>query len=193
MRWKRTDRLRRKILLKFDYRRHMCIKMLTISLHRDTLLREDLAEQRAHGLRRFHNLRKSKFWKAHVDGGVWFYEVTTNTSDETLTIDCPDIPTDLGLEFETITWSTGRHTTVHPHLHCLLLSPKKIPMNLLNHELRSRELGDAWITVPKDRDGNIIDDDKVSIKQALGYALSYVKKKDQEDGRNRGTFGTLYD
>ncbi|HHZ81998.1 MAG TPA: hypothetical protein EYN64_04665, partial [Flavobacteriales bacterium] len=97
MEWKRTDRLRKKILVKFDYRRHMCIKMLTISLHRDTLLREDLAEQRAHGLRRFHNLRKSKFWKAHVDGGVWFYEVTTNTSDETVTIDCPDIPTDLGL------------------------------------------------------------------------------------------------
>ena len=192
MRWRRKRDLRVKILDLFDWRRHMCIKMLEFSLHRETVYLEDLAEQRAHGLRRFKNLRKSKFWKEHVDGGVWFYEFTDNTSDETVTIDCPDGPTDLGLETGTITWDIGTHTTVHPHVHCLLLSPKKIPMDLLNAELKKRDLGHAFVTVPKDRHGNIIDDDKMSVNMGLGYALKYVEKDIQANSRNRGTFGTLH-
>ena len=202
MTWKRTAALRDKIIKVFDYKRHMFIKMLTISLHRSKLLLDDLPEQRTHGLRAFHNLRKSLFWKKHVDGGVWFYESTFHCSDEKSTVDRPndgwvDSLPDVALRGQQlrtrrINWNIGTHTTAHPHLHCLVLSPKKIPMDLLNQELGSRGLGDAWITVPKDKEGNIIKDENMSIKKALGYALSYVKKQTQEDGRNRGTFGCLY-
>lgn len=170
----------------------MCIKMLQFSGHRETMLLKDLSQGRAHLISGFNNLRKSVFWKKHVDGGAWFYEYTTDASDQYVTIDCLDGPSDIGTKPETITWTIGDHTTVHPHLHCLILSPKKIPMPLLNQELRNRGLGDAWVTVPKDKNGNIIEDDKMSINRALGYALKYLDKNIQIDGRNRGTFGSLY-
>lgn len=168
-RWKRGKDWGDKFLSVFSWKRHRFPKMLTFGMPGVKYV-NDLIDYRAKLRRGFNNLRKAKFWTDNVDGGMWFYEITSNIVENQCTLDGTSFPS--GIE-------TG---TLNPHMHCLILSPNKIDMTLLNQELLSRGLGYGDIQPPPQH---------ATTRSAFNYFLSYMKKETQLEGRNRGSFGIM--
>ena len=168
-RWKRGKDQGDKFLDRFSWKRHRFPKMFTFGMPGVKHV-NDLIDYRAQLRTGFNNLRKSKFWTKNVDGGMWFYEVTTNIVENQSTLDGSSFPSGI---------LTG---TLNPHMHCLLLTPNKIDMSRMNDELLSRGLGRGHIQAPPEQQ---------TTRAALGYFLNYMKKDTQLDGRNRGSFGIL--
>ena len=190
MRWKRTKLWINKLVNNFDYKRHRFPKMITFALPGKKHF-NSVSHYRSEMTKRFNRLRKRKFWKKYVDGGFWFFECTLKRSED----ENPLYPTmdDTQSEIVRDFRSTGSHNyQLHPHFHCLILGPKKIPLELLNQELSSLGFGRANITVPRDKNGNLVHcarrEDLIGV---IGYATNYLKKPGQFEGRNRGAFGCL--
>lgn len=176
MSWKRSRKWEKRLLEVFDYKRHRYFKFLTFGLE-GTKTIADLIDYRAELCTRFNGVRRSKFWNEHVDGGMWFFEVTMKTKHYQDTVDGGAFVDDVAIH-------------LNPHFHCLILGPKKIPIR--NDSLPSTEvledifenwgLGALNIRGDHGRDGP---------RAAVGYITAYLKKDNQAKGRNRGTWGIV--
>lgn len=124
--------------------------------------------------KRFKQLRREKYWQKMVDGGQWFYE-------------CPI--SDSGI--------------ANPHLHIVLVGPKKIDQEKLTALLVKHKLGEiSKFTSPKNKKGHVqkmtywknkkLVMNKSAVRRALGYVQAYCKKEQQADGKNNAFFGGLH-
>jgi plasmid rolling circle replication initiator protein Rep len=81
---------------------------------------------------------------------------------------------------------------INPHLHIVLLCSQMLPVKDMNNYLSGTNkinLGRINVSVPRWPNGQI----KVcKPKDAINYCINYMKTDQQADGRNRGTFGTMY-
>jgi len=178
--WRRNKAYKKLLKKHFNPRRHAFLKFLTFSMPGHKYLNE-LIDHRSELIRRFNLLRKTEFWTEHVDGGIWFYEFTTNHSENQTTID------------SSIAFPDGEvFGTINPHMHVILMGPKKIPMKVLNQRLATYGLGHAYITTPRDRSGRYLSNSDTGIKNAIGYVMGYLNKPSQADSKNRQAFGCLY-
>ena len=75
-------------------------------------LEVSIAKYRSELTSNFHRLRERRIWKSHVDGGMWFFEVTVDVVDD-------------------------EHVKLNPHLHIILLCSKKFPVSKINRYLNS--------------------------------------------------------
>lgn len=183
MKWRRKKKFLKKWNNAFtkNYRRWRFVKMLTITLpgymhieippgydHNDytTYLKNEI-------LTRFKKLQRSEYWKKHVDGGQWFFE-------------CPI-----------------KNNITNPHFHILLVGPKLINQEKLQEKLEHYNLGKiAKFSSPKNKQGVIqkmtywrnrkLMINKSAVKRAINYALKYVTKDEQADGKNNSYFGVLH-
>jgi hypothetical protein len=170
--WRRSKDWKKKLKLKFIRKRHVFIRMITIGRpgikHHDIeKLDEVIREYRTDMIANFNTLRKRSIWKNSVDGGMWFFENTIDILDN------------------------GK-VKVNPHLHIVLLCSKMLPVKKLNNYIAGMngiDLGRINVSVPRHPNGQL---KKCSTKDAINYCINYVKKDTQIDGRNRGTFGTVY-
>lgn len=183
MRWRRIDKFKKKWTRLFtkNYIRWRFVKMLTITLppymHIDNIqdyLKEDtITYLRNEILTRFRKLCRNKYWKDHVDGGQWFFE-------------CPII--------------NGK---ANPHFHIILVGPKLINQEQLQKHLVHYHLGSiAKFSSPKNSEGVIqkmtywrnrkLVMNKSAVKRAINYAIKYVSKDSQIDGKNNSYFGKLF-
>jgi hypothetical protein len=182
MQWRRKSKFQKKwekLFLK-NYRRWRFVKMLTITLpgymhitippgydpiDYTTYLRNEI-------LIRFRKLCRSKFWTDHVDGGQWFFE-------------CPI-----------------KDEITNPHFHVMLVGPKLINQEQLQEKLEHYNLGKiSKFSSPKNKQGVIqkmtywrnrqLLPNKSAIKRSINYALKYVTKDEQADGKNNSFFGKL--
>ncbi len=168
----RTKDWKKKLKLKFNRRRHCFIRMITISRggikhHPIEDLDDVIQEYRKDIVANFNLLRKRQIWKKSVDGGMWFFENTLDLQDNGL-------------------------IKVNPHLHIILLCSKQLPVTKLNEYLagvNGIDLGRIWVSTPRHPNGQI---KKGDVKDAINYCVNYIKLDQQIDGRNRGTFGTVY-
>lgn len=125
-----------------------------------------IAEYRKFIVGEFHRLRERKIWKESVDGGMWFFEVVINLEEGGVKL--------------------------HPHLHMVLLCSKMLPIVDLNEYVAGPNgiaLGRFHVSTPRNPNGTI---KKAKPADAINYCMSYLKKEEQLDGRNRQTFGTMY-
>lgn len=201
-RWERRRNWFRRICDRFDWRRHGFMKFVTVGLPGEKIFQEPeprselpkdqstLSKQkfpyepghyRPELIRGLKALRKTDFWNEHVDGGMWFYEETIR---EELN----------GLQNQRTLHSDAfydANVTIHlnPHMHILLLGPKKIPYDQLQEEAAKVGLGKFKFSSPRNKYGQYV---YPTIKNAVWYVMSYLKKDTQIDARCRGTFGCLY-
>ncbi len=183
MKWRRKEKFRNKWEREFkkNYKRWRFVKMLTITLpgymHIEippgydpndytTYLKNEV-------LTRFKKLQRCKYWTDHVDGGQWFFE-------------CPI-----------------KNNKTNPHFHILLVGPKLINQVKLQEKLEHYNLGKiAKFSSPKNKQGVIqkmtywrnrkLMLNKSAVKRAINYALKYVTKEEQADGKNNSYFGCLH-
>jgi hypothetical protein len=168
----RSKDWKKKLKLKFNRRRHLFVRLVTVGRpgikHHDIdELEEIIAEYRKDIIANFNTLRKRAIWKNSVDGGMWFFENTIDIQDN------------------------GK-VKVNPHLHIALLCSEKLPVQEINNYLagvNGINLGRMWVSTPRNANGTI---KKASIDDAVNYCINYIKLDQQIDGRNRGTFGTVY-
>jgi hypothetical protein len=86
-RWQRQANGIEQIKKQFKWSRHKFIKFGTIGMPGTKEFPVELADDQIKPYReeivaKFKLLRRSKVWKDNVDGGKWFFEVTTRTSLE---------------------------------------------------------------------------------------------------------------
>ena len=168
----RTKDWKKKLKLKFNRKRHCFIRMITISQsgvkhHPVDELDNVIQEYRKDIVSNFNLLRKRQIWKKSVDGGMWFFENTLDVQNNGL-------------------------VKVNPHLHIVLLCNKQLPVKKLNEYVagvNGINLGRIFVSVPRHPNGQL---KKCDTKDAINYCINYVKKDTQIDGRNRGTFGTMF-
>lgn len=143
---------------------------------------DDHIEWRNELRKRFNKLRRDPWWKNHVDGGIWFYETVLTELDnkfqEKLTPGSVEEQFDIRMK-------------IHPHFHCMILSPKNLAgkkknFSELNYLFKKYKLGKPSVSVAKDKDGNTVN---ASVKAALWYLTNYLKKQEHAEGVNRGSFG----
>ncbi len=173
-RWQRSAAWKKKLIAKFDRKRHHHIRMITIGLpgtklvHQDTLLKSVYA-YRQQMTRELNRLRRKPIWKNHVDGGMWFFECTTDVVN-------------------------NDHVKINPHMHLVVLCPKLFPVQKMNDYLLDQHwtggisLGRVFINASRNDDGTI---KKSTPWDATNYCINYLKKDMQFEGRNRGRFGIL--
>ncbi len=175
--WKRIQVWKERLLARFDYNRHRYIRMMTISMPGDKIypidIYDDMIEHWRHELTtRFAKLRRSKYWKEHVDGGIWFFETTVHPHLYQRFIEY-----ELGSDPEILV-----DNKINPHLHVVLLG-RYLDQQLLAEELENHGLGLPWITA---RDGS-----SENIHSALDYCMAYLNKSPNYQGRQRDTFGCM--
>ncbi len=163
--------MKRKLNKKFNKHRHHHVRMVTLGLPGRKLTTKNkeklISEYRDIIKKEFKKLRERKIWKESVDGGIYFFECTENDEDD-------------------------GQTTINPHLHMVLLCPKKFGVKAMNDYVSSINgisLGRFWISTPRDKKGRI---KKTTPESAIHYCVSYVKKPNQLDGKNRQSFGIMY-
>lgn len=169
--FQRTKDLEHKLASKFEQRRHHHIRMATIGMPGQKVtelnkVEKSIVEWRTLIKEEFCKLRKRSIWKTHVDGGMYFFECT-------------------------ITPIGNGQVKINPHLHMVLLCPKKFPIVQMNNYLASLTgitLGRFHISTPRDKQGRI---KKCRPIDAIGYCTSYMKEEQQLDGKNRQRFGNL--
>jgi hypothetical protein len=168
----RTKDWKKKLKLKFNRRRHCFIRMITIGrpgvkLHQADDIEEIISSYRNSMIIEFHKFRKRSIWKNSVDGGMWFFEATINLQDNGM-------------------------VKINPHLHIVLLCSKMLPVKDMNDYLAGTNkinLGKIHVSVPRWPNGQI----KIcKPTDAINYCINYMKTDQQIDGRNRGTFGSMY-
>jgi hypothetical protein len=183
MRWRRKSKFKKKWEKAFtkNYKRWRFVKMLTITLpgymhigipqgydpnDYTTYLKNEI-------LTRFKKLQRTKYWIDNVDGGQWFFECPINQG------------------------------ITNPHFHILLVGPKLINQEKLQEKLIHYNLGKiAKFSSPRNKKGVV---QKMTywrnrklilnisaMKRAINYALKYVTKDEQSDGKNNSYFGTLH-
>lgn len=175
--WRRIKKWKRLLIDNFSYKRHKFIKFLTFSLEGEKTV-YDLKDYRTELRTRFNQVRRTKFWNDHVDGGMWFFEVTMRTEHYQDTIDggC---------------FTNEHHIILNPHFHCLILGPKKIPIRN-DYQGSGEVLEDVFKRFGIGEQFNIKGDPKRrGINAATGYITAYLKKEGQALGRNRAVFGLL--
>ena len=168
----RSKDWKKKLNKKFNRRRHHHVRMITIGQpgikhHDQEHLEEVIADYHKDVIANFNTLRKRSIWKKSVDGGMWFFENTIDLQD------------------------SGK-VKVNPHLHIALLCSEKLPVKEMNNYLagvNKINLGRIWVSTPRNANGTI---KKASTEDAINYCVNYIKLDQQIDGRNRGTFGTVY-
>jgi len=176
-RWKRFNDWFRRLKERFSPTKHQRIRLLSFGMpheKRTTPERyaEDAAEYRSELYERFRHLRRRKWWKDTVDGGIAFYEVTTRTADHQKRL-CEPLQVD-GCEHDAETLDERIH--IHPHLHVILLS-RFIDLDQVEEELNACGLGSSNVRAINSSAG---------LKK---YLSKYLKKDNQIEGRNRVTFG----
>jgi hypothetical protein len=182
--WQRKRKYIKKWMKLFEkyYIRWRYVKMLTLTMpgymHIKPRIGEDVEDYmiyfRNEIVRRFKLLRKrSKYWNKVIDGGQWFYE-------------CP-----------------LKNGKTNPHLHILLVGPKKVNQDLLKIELKKYHLGEIMkFSSPKNKDGVIqkmtywknrkLMMNKSAVSRVMNYVMKYVTKEEHADGKNNAFFGNLH-
>ncbi len=195
---KRIRKTKKKFKKLFNKKRHKFIKMLTFGLpgekitsnkpvdHRseylygpniseDKMFEQDHKTWRTELRSRFNKLRRDKWWKAHVDGGIWFYETVLTE------IECDEEQFD----------ENDVQMKIHPHFHVILLGPKNLAgperdFQQLNNLFEKHELGKPSVSVARSKNGNPLN---ASLNKSLWYLTNYLKKQEHAEGINRGSFG----
>lgn len=169
--WLRTKKVKQKLNKKFKKHRHHHVRMVTLGLPGRKLATEnidqEISEYRKFIKEQFKLLRERKIWREHVDGGVYFFECTINIEED-------------------------GQMTINPHLHMVLLCPQKFGVSKMNNYvagINGITLGRFWISTPRDKKGRI---KKTTPDTAIHYCVSYAKKETQLDGKNRQSFGIMY-
>ena len=170
--WLLSKSYQKKLRKKFNKRRHHHIRMATVGKPGTKIVDSNKLESAIISYRQeivyeLYKLRKKKIWKEHVDGGLWFFEYTIDLQGE------------------------GK-VKVNPHLHLVLLCPKMFPVKQINEYVECLSgigLGRFHISTPRHADGRL---KKSSASDAINYCLSYLKKDNQLDGKNRSAFGNMF-
>ncbi len=197
MKWKRIKQTKLKFVDTFDRNRHRFIKMLTFGIKRtekqkDKLTREseinsDHKYWRTELRYKFNRLRKDKWWRKHVDGGIWFYETVLTELD----------PKTQGTFEEEQHDMNDMRIKIHPHFHCMILGPKNLAgpernFSELNALFEKHGLGKPSVSVARtkptrrEKTGRPIN---ASLNKSLWYLTNYLKKQEHAEGINRGSFG----
>jgi len=172
-RWQRQENGIEQIKRQFKWSRHKFIKFGTIGMPGRKEFPADLADEKIKPYRedivhKFKMLRRSKVWKDNVDGGKWFFEVVTTTIlEQEHTNDDPNTVIDVKL---------------HPHLHVLFMGPSKMDYDQL--QLACKKVGLGKFHFSKSKRGS-------KFQNVLRYIAGYLKKDNQFQGVNRGSFGFL--
>lgn len=128
MQWKRTRTWTKKFETWFDQDKHKFVKLLTLTVNLHEILPGiDIESQKQELVKRartkltaaFKKMRRTAAWKNHVDGGLWFFEWT---EESTIAGD--------------IVW-----TEFNPHLHVILLS-KYFPQKEIKELAMHYDLGE---------------------------------------------------
>ncbi|AXH79199.1 MAG: replication protein [Circular genetic element sp.] len=171
-RWQREMNGIEQIKKQFNWERHKFLKFGTIGLAGSKEFPIDMAEDQIKPYReelvaKFKILRRKPIWKDCVDGGKWFFEVTTRTHVTQKQLD------------------DGEYTVsvkLNPHLHILFMGPKKINYDQL--QLACKKVGLGKFHFSKSTSGT-------KFQNVLRYISGYLKKDNQFQGVNRGSFGFL--
>jgi hypothetical protein len=172
-RWQRQANGIKQIKKQFKWSRHKFIKFGTIGMPGTKEFPVELADEKIKPYReeivaKFKLLRRSKVWKDNVDGGKWFFEVvSTSILEQEHTNDDPNSVINVKL---------------HPHLHILFLGPSKMDYDQL--QLACKKVGLGKFHFSKSKPGS-------KFKNVLKYISGYLKKDNQFQGVNRGSFGFL--
>jgi len=171
-RWQRRKQWRERFEDRFNYKRHRFYKFLAFSIagKKDFT---DLIDYRRLLVERFNKVRRTAIWKKHIDGGMWFFEVTTTS----------------GVQDDLEEGCFHAEVSINPHMHVIVMGPKLIPIQELSDEFKKHGLGNLDVSRSRDERGRYC---RPSPEQALGYLLGYLKKDDQLQGRNRQTFGNMW-
>lgn len=173
-RWQRRRAWADRFAERFDFKRHRFYKFLTFGLPGNKTW-DSLVDYRQQLVNNFNVVRRSSFWKKHVDGGMWFFEVTASSGvQDDLEEGCMDEP----------------EVKINPHFHCIILGPKKVPLSQLSDLFEKNNLGSPHFSASRGGDGRYC---HPTPENALGYLLGYLKKDSQTEGRNRQTFGNMWD
>ncbi len=172
-RWKREQEGIKQIKKQFDWSRHKFIKFGTIGLPGGKEFPIDMADNQVKLYReelvaKFKLLRRTAIWKKGVDGGKWYFEVTSRSSLEQM-------------------HTEERKNSVikiklNPHLHILFMGPKKMDYDTLQKECTRVGLGTFHFSPGKKGS---------KFQNAIKYISAYLKKDNQFQGVNRGSFGFL--
>lgn len=170
--WLNTKKMKEKLKAKFNKHRHHHVRMVTLGLpgkkiSRSTELWTEISLYRDIIKKEFKKLRERKIWNKSVDGGIYFFECTETVHED-------------------------GQTTINPHLHMVLLCPQKFGVKAMNEYVSSINginLGRFWISTPRDKKGRI---KKTTPESAIHYCVSYMKNPNQIDGKNRQSFGNMY-
>ncbi len=170
--WIRSKHWKNLLQKKFIRARHLFIRMITLSQpgikhHELEDLDDTIKQYRSNMLAEFREFRKRSIWSNSVDGGMWFFECEINLLENGL-------------------------VKLNPHLHVVLLCNKKLPVEDINKYIAGMNginLGRVWVSIPRNSNGSL---KKCTTEDAINYCINYVKKESQVDGRNRGTFGTMF-
>ncbi len=172
-RWLREKAGIEQIKKQFKWTRHKFIKFATVGLPGWKEFPLDLADDQVKLYReelvaKFKLLRRTKVWKESVDGGKWFFEITSHTSLEQMHTE--------NIENSVI------NVKLNPHLHILFMGPKKMDYDTLQKECTRVGLGRFHFSPIKKGS---------KFKNAIKYISAYLKKDEQTKGVNRGSFGFL--
>lgn len=179
-RWQRRRAWADRFAEKFDFKRHRFYKFLTFGLPGDKPW-DDLVDYRQQLVNNFNKVRRSSFWKKHVDGGMWFFEVTANSGIQDY-LEVGDHPHGGCMDEPEV--------KINPHFHCIILGPKKVPIGELGVLFKKNNLGSPHFAAPRGGDGRYC---HPTPENALRYLQGYLKKDSQTEGRNRQTFGNMWD
>lgn len=173
-RWKRQQEGIKQIKKQFKWSRHKFIKFGTIGLPGNKEFPTDFADEQIKSYReelvaKFKLLRRTKVWKSSVDGGKWFFEITSRTSLE-------QMHTDIDRSNSVV------NVKLNPHLHVLFMGPSKMNYEDLQKECKRLQLGRFHFSPIKKGS---------KFQNALKYISAYLKKDEQTKGVNRGSFGFL--
>lgn len=193
--WLISNKYKKRLVQKFDKRRHHHIRLITWGWLGERLIHEDdigskkrikidgsdklvcncpIVRARKEMVAGFKALREHKVWREHCDGGIWFFECTKE--------------------------SVGKNQVhINPHMHLVVLCPKFFPVKKFNdiifdeHDLVRREgtrlskLGRCFINHSRNKDGTIR---KSSPEDAANYCVSYAKRP-SINGKMRNQFGIM--
>ena len=196
-RWQLGETYKRNLVAKFDKRRHHHIRMVQLGWLGERKVEKKFIGSKLKFTREEHPmlgqwkcpirrardemisglkaLREYHIWKEHVDGGIWFFEVTTKPVGD-------------------------HHMHINPHMHLVLLCPKKFPVEQINNLLfdqnglvrregtRVSKLGRCHIHSTRcKKTGKFL---KSKPKDAANYLVSYAKRPGIV-GKSRNQFGIL--
>jgi len=177
--WLISNKYKKRLVQKFDKRRHHHIRLITWGWLGERLVKVDEVEKAVTDARKemvagFKALREHKVWREHCDGGIWFFECTEEPRGK-------------------------EQVHINPHMHLVVLCPKLFPVKKFNdiifdeHGLVRREgtrlskLGRCFINHSRNKDGTIR---KSSPEDAANYCVSYAKRP-SINGKMRNQFGIM--